>query len=263
MLDGGELVDAVPMPAGNPRLRGVRRRSSPRLPARSRARRSAATIRSLRGRVPCASPSTERLSAGCRAQDTRNRSRCRAGRGASSRRRASRRMAEPRRAGGSLVMFFPFACERQPPAAQPPAERGTAVAPVESLTHDSDFSAFLQPQVEEALKRAALKKLFCDPRFNVMDGLDTYIGDYTQPDPIPRRNARASAWPRVKGARRGGGPGQWGRRRLRAGSAGGGARALPDSARRAQVDIARRGASRWPRRPTPGKGRDEPRRQDA
>jgi hypothetical protein len=34
------------------------------------------------------------------------------------------------------------------------------------------------------VKRAALKKLFADPRFNVMDGLDTYIDDYTKADPI-------------------------------------------------------------------------------
>ena len=56
---------------------------------------------------------------------------------------------------------------------------------VESLTHDSDFSAFMQPKVDELVKRAALKKLFTDPRFNVMDGLDIYVGDYTQPDPMP------------------------------------------------------------------------------
>jgi hypothetical protein len=30
-----------------------------------------------------------------------------------------------------------------------------------------------------------MKKLFTDPRFNVMDGLDTYIDDYGKPDPIP------------------------------------------------------------------------------
>ena len=34
------------------------------------------------------------------------------------------------------------------------------------------------------LKRAALKKLFSDPRFNVMDGLDTYIDDYTKAEPV-------------------------------------------------------------------------------
>src|SRR5437867_1720427 len=77
------------------------------------------------------------------------------------------------------------------PAALAPAPLGTAsptpaeLPPVTSLTFDSDFTAFLQPQVDEAVKRAALKQLFRDPRFNVMDGLDTYIGDYTQADPIP------------------------------------------------------------------------------
>jgi Protein of unknown function (DUF3306) len=59
--------------------------------------------------------------------------------------------------------------------------------PVDSLTPESDFTGFFQPQakVEEALKRAALKQLLRDPRFNVMDGLDIYVGDYTKSDPIP------------------------------------------------------------------------------
>jgi hypothetical protein len=35
------------------------------------------------------------------------------------------------------------------------------------------------------LRRAALKKLFHEPHFNVMDGLDTYIDDYSVSDPIP------------------------------------------------------------------------------
>jgi hypothetical protein len=69
------------------------------------------------------------------------------------------------------------------PEAAPPAPE--PLPPVESLTIDSDFGAFMQPKVDEALKRAALKKLFSDPHFNVMDGLDIYIGDYTQADPMP------------------------------------------------------------------------------
>jgi Protein of unknown function (DUF3306) len=56
---------------------------------------------------------------------------------------------------------------------------------IESLTIDSDFAPFFKPQVDESIKRAALKQLFRDPRFNIMDGLDTYIDDYTQADPIP------------------------------------------------------------------------------
>lgn len=49
----------------------------------------------------------------------------------------------------------------------------------------SDYQRFLQPEVDEALRRGALKKLFADPHFNVMDGLDTYIDDYTKTVPIP------------------------------------------------------------------------------
>lgn len=57
--------------------------------------------------------------------------------------------------------------------------------PVESLTPDSDFKPFMRPDVEPGVKQAALKQLFKDPQFNVMDGLDTYIDDYGVPDPIP------------------------------------------------------------------------------
>jgi len=75
-----------------------------------------------------------------------------------------------------------------PIAAVPPVPAAAIETPlpsVESLTIDSDFTAFLQPKVDEVLKRRALKKLFADPRFNVMDGLDVYIDDYTKSDPIP------------------------------------------------------------------------------
>jgi hypothetical protein len=68
------------------------------------------------------------------------------------------------------------------PAAMPEA---APLPPVDSLTFDSDFSAFMQPKVDEETKRAALRKLFSDPSFNVMDGLDIYVGDYTQSDPMP------------------------------------------------------------------------------
>ena len=54
-----------------------------------------------------------------------------------------------------------------------------------SLTPQSDFKPFMQAGVATATRNAALKKLFADPQFNVMDGLDTYIGDYTQSEPIP------------------------------------------------------------------------------
>jgi hypothetical protein len=43
------------------------------------------------------------------------------------------------------------------------------------------------------VKNAALKKLFTDPHFNVMDRLDTYIDDYGKPDPLPASWARQLA----------------------------------------------------------------------
>jgi uncharacterized protein DUF3306 len=60
-----------------------------------------------------------------------------------------------------------------------------ALPPIDSLSIESDFAPFFQPKVPEALRRAAVKKLFADPRFNVMDGLDVYIDDYSKADPIP------------------------------------------------------------------------------
>lgn len=48
-----------------------------------------------------------------------------------------------------------------------------------------DFSAFMRSDVDPLVQRAALKKMFSDPHFNVMDGLDIYIDDYTKSDPIP------------------------------------------------------------------------------
>jgi hypothetical protein len=57
--------------------------------------------------------------------------------------------------------------------------------PVEELTLDSDFSGFFHPKVDEDLRRRALRKLFSDPHFNVMDGLDVYIDDYSKTEPIP------------------------------------------------------------------------------
>ena len=48
-----------------------------------------------------------------------------------------------------------------------------------------DFSAFMKPEVDPAVQQAALKKMFTDPHFNVMDGLDIYIDDYSKPDPLP------------------------------------------------------------------------------
>jgi len=55
---------------------------------------------------------------------------------------------------------------------------------VAALRPDSDFTPFVARGVDETVRRSALKKLFSDPRFNVMDGLDVYIDDYNKSTPI-------------------------------------------------------------------------------
>jgi len=77
--------------------------------------------------------------------------------------------------------------EAPPPAQQQPDLKSPApdLPPIESLTPDSDYRAFFQPKVNDDVRRAALKKLFGDPHFNVMDGLDVYIDDYSKSEPIP------------------------------------------------------------------------------
>ena len=76
-----------------------------------------------------------------------------------------------------------------PPAAVPPP----TLADVALLDLQSDFSRFVAPGVDTGVKNAALKKLFTDPHFNVMDRLDTYIDDYGQPDPLPEGMLRQMA----------------------------------------------------------------------
>ena len=73
-------------------------------------------------------------------------------------------------------------------AAQPkvdPAEPMPQLPAIDELTLDSDFSGFFHPKVDENVRRQALHKLFSDPHFNVMDGLDVYIDDYSKTEPIP------------------------------------------------------------------------------
>ena len=81
-----------------------------------------------------------------------------------------------------------------PAAASPAVVQGAAKPELPSVDTlkglASEYKEFLRPDVDEKLRQAALKKLFHDPHFNVMDGLDTYIDDYSKPDPIPEAMLR-------------------------------------------------------------------------
>lgn len=82
------------------------------------------------------------------------------------------------------VVASPASTLPRSPVPSSPEDVAATLPPVETLTFDSDFKAFMQPGVGEDLRRSALRKLLRDPRFNVMDGLDVYIDDYSKPDPI-------------------------------------------------------------------------------
>ncbi|MET2523898.1 DUF3306 domain-containing protein [Ralstonia pseudosolanacearum] len=105
-----------------------------------------------------------------------------------SRRKAADRRGEPEPEpappadvpAAGVVAPEPAPAAEPVPEAPPPTLEDAA-----KLTPADDFAPFVARGVDEAVKRAALKKLFADPRFNMMDGLDTYIDDYSQPDPIP------------------------------------------------------------------------------
>ncbi len=81
----------------------------------------------------------------------------------------------------------------QPPEGQSrPQEKAPppTLADVAELTKESDFSRFVGSDVSPDVRNAAMKKLFSDPHFNVMDGLDIYIDDYSIPSPMSKEFAR-------------------------------------------------------------------------
>ena len=73
-----------------------------------------------------------------------------------------------------------------PPTIKEPAPPPVTLEDVEKIDRfDPDFSAFMRPDVDPTVQQAALKKMFSDPHFNVMDGLDIYIDDYSNPELLP------------------------------------------------------------------------------
>jgi hypothetical protein len=90
----------------------------------------------------------------------------------------------------------PSAAATQPPPAEGPPEL-PSLDTLKGL--ESDYKAFMRPDVDPAARTAALKKLFGDPHFNTMDRLDVYIDDYSIPDPIPAAVLRTLSGARMLG----------------------------------------------------------------
>jgi hypothetical protein len=100
---------------------------------------------------------------------------------------------QPSPGGGGSVSSLPpppggaNATESEPEPPLPTLED------VQALTKESDFSRFVAADVAPEVKNAALKKLFSDPHYNVMDKMDVYVDDYSKPDPIPEAMLRKLA----------------------------------------------------------------------
>ncbi|WP_326542599.1 DUF3306 domain-containing protein [Pseudorhodoferax sp.] len=119
--------------------------------------------------------------------------------------RWSRRKVQARQGENPGPAPLPMATPAEPVQAAVQAAVQTPVAPapepvpaptlddVATLTRESDFARFVTPEVPGEVRNAALRKLFSDPHFNVMDGLDTYIDDYNTPDPLPAAMLRQMA----------------------------------------------------------------------
>lgn len=129
-----------------------------------------------------------------------------------SRLKAQAREAAP---AADLAPPPPAAAAGPAPATAQPAPAGPALPTLEDamrLGPDSDYSAFVARGVDASVRRQALRKLFTDPHFNVIDGLDVYMGDYTRADPMPPAMLaslqQAHAWLRAEPKEDDAAPGQ-------------------------------------------------------
>jgi hypothetical protein len=91
--------------------------------------------------------------------------------------------------GGGDAPCPAHAAATAPADASTPGTEGAPPPPTldeaRALTPQDDFRRFVTPQVDPQVRNTALKRLFADPHFNVMDRLDVYIDDYGKPDPLP------------------------------------------------------------------------------
>ena len=94
--------------------------------------------------------------------------------------REGRPLAEPQPA-----VDAPRVASNETPVVTPTQTPTPTLRDAQQLTPESDFTGFMARGVSPDVKNAAMKKLFADPHFNVMDGMDIYIDDYSQPDPLP------------------------------------------------------------------------------
>lgn len=68
--------------------------------------------------------------------------------------------------------------------AGPPQDEPPELPPLESLTEESDFSAFMHATVDPALRRLALRKMWGNPKYGIVDPLDPFRADFAAFTPL-------------------------------------------------------------------------------
>ena len=76
--------------------------------------------------------------------------------------------------------------KKETPAEKPVETPKPELPPIDKLTPESDFSAFMHPKVEDALRRGtASSAQRGDPHFNLPDPFEPNSRDWNIADPIP------------------------------------------------------------------------------
>lgn len=93
---------------------------------------------------------------------------------------------EPVKPAVPVAVTVPPVAAENAPTEEAPAEQAPVLTldDVARLTPESDYASFVARGVPADVRNAAVKKLFTDPHYNVMDGLDIYIDDYSKPSPM-------------------------------------------------------------------------------
>lgn len=63
-------------------------------------------------------------------------------------------------------------------SAEQPEVEPLQLPSLDSLTAESDFGPFMKPGVDPALRRLALRKMWSNPKYGIVDPLDPYKSDY-------------------------------------------------------------------------------------
>lgn len=81
--------------------------------------------------------------------------------------------------------------QQRPDAASDPGEalsgdeaEAPELPPIDSLTGESDYGPFMRPGVDPALRRLALRKMWQNPKYAVVDDLDPFRADFAAFTPL-------------------------------------------------------------------------------